>query len=333
MNRLRRRAHLLSALALTLVAGCVHRPRPTDHLFPAPLTAMGHRGASALAPENTMAAFREAAALGVPFELDTRFVGSGELIVLHDDDLERATGAPGKASERSLAELQRLDAGTHFDPAWAGEPIPTLDQVFAELGGKVVINVEVKSVKGTDNKVLAAAVARAIEARGLVDKVIVTSFSPFLLAALRAENPAIARGQLYGTFKDADLNGIEKALLRNLAFNRRALPDVLSVEHVMINARYLKKMHKRGYKVFAWTVNEVADMERLIDLGVDGIITDHPDQLIEVMRRRGLPVPKPAIPRPPRPEQAEASADAPAPDAPAPADDAPAPAPDDAAER
>lgn len=252
---------------------------------------MGHRGAAGLAPENTMAAFRKAASLGVPFELDIRFAGSGELIVLHDDELRRVALAPGLASERSLDELRSLDAGSHFDRSFAGEPIPTLDQVFAEIAGDVVINVEAKSIKGTDNDALADALADAVEARGVTDQIVVTSFSPFFLAALRKRNPDIARGQIYGTFKDSDLKWYERVLLRNLAFNRRALPDILVVEHVMIDARFLRKMHRRGYRVFAWTVNERPEMERLLADGVDGIITDHPDLLIEVMSARGMPTP------------------------------------------
>ena len=238
-----------------------------------------------------MAAFRKANALGVSFELDIRFAGSGELIVLHDDELERVAWSPGLASERSLTELKALDAGSHFDTAFAGEPIPTLDEVFAEIAGDVVINVEAKSIKGTDNAALANALADAVEARNAVDQIVVTSFSPFFLAALRERNPDIVRGQIYGTFKDSGLKWYERVLLRNLAFNRRALPDILSVEHVMVDARFLRKMHRRGYKVFAWTVNERPEMERLLGLGVDGIITDHPDLLLEVMRAQGMRTP------------------------------------------
>jgi len=286
----------LYLLALALVSACVHRPRPTSHLFPE-VTAMGHRGAAGLAPENTMAAFRTAAQLGVPFELDIRFAGSGELIVLHDDALDRVAWAPGLASERSLEELRALDCGSHYDASFAGERIPTLDEVLGEIHGDVVINVEAKSVKGTGNAVLADSLADLLEARGAVKQVVVSSFSPFFLAALRERNPEIARGQIYGTFKGSELKWYERVLLRNLAFNRRALPDILAVEHVMVDARFIRKMHRRGYKVFAWTVNERPEMERLLELGIDGIITDHPDTLLEVMKAQGLPIPAGHPPR------------------------------------
>ncbi len=85
-------------------------------------------------------------------------------------------------------------------------------------------------------------------------------------------------------------------LLRNLAFNRRALPDVLSVDEAMVDARYLRKMHRRGYRVFAWTVDDPARMRELIELGVDGIITDRPDRLLELRGDAGPPPPAPRAP-------------------------------------
>ena len=284
LRRLRALLALLVALALAPV-GCVHRPRPTDHLFPAAFTPMGHRGAAGLAPENTMAAFHEAAELGVPFELDVRFAAGGDLIVFHDDDLQRLAGVPGRPDQRTLADLKQLDVSQRADVHHRRERIPTLDEVLQVFGGRVVINVEIKAGKGADPGPIADAVVAAIERRGLQDRVLITSFNPFVLEKVRARAPQVRRGQIYGTFADADLRWIEKVLLRNLAFNRRALPDLLSVEHTLVTARYLEKMHRRGYKVFAWTVNDEAEMRRLIDLGVDGIITDRPDLLLQVAGR------------------------------------------------
>ena len=270
----------LALIALALApAGCLHRPRPTADLFPAAITPMGHRGAAGLAPENTVAAFHEAAERGVPFELDVRLTAAGDLVVFHDDDLERLAGAPGPIAARALDDLKQLDVGARFDPRFRGERIPTLDEVLHLFGGRVVINIEIKAGKGADPGPIADAVVAAIARHGLRDRVVVTSFNPFVLERVRARDPAIRRGQIYGTFADADLRWIEKVLLRNLAFNRRARPDLLSVEHTLVTPRYLAKMRRRGYKVFAWTVNDEAEMRRLIDLGVDGIITDRPDRL------------------------------------------------------
>lgn len=279
-----RRRFLPGGVLSCMLAACVHDPRPTEDLF-GPFTVQGHRGAAGLAPENTIAAFDAAAELGVGFELDTQLASDGVLVVFHDDALERLTPETGPVGERSADELGRLDAGSHFDPSFKGQGIPTLDAVLDRYGREVVINVEVKAGKNADVDRLADAVVGLLEARGLAQRVLVTSFSPFVLEAVRRSNPEIRRGQIYSDFRGASgLSPLERVMLRNLAFNRRARPDVLSVNHDMVDARYLRRMHRRGYRVFVWTVNDPEDMRRLLDLGVDGIITDRPDLLLDVMR-------------------------------------------------
>lgn len=281
-------AVVLLALGL-VVPGCVHRPRDTDALFEE-FTIQAHRGGAELAPENTMAAFDRAVELGVGFELDVMLSADGVPVVFHDDALDRLTNGEGPLAAQDLQLLRGLDAGLHFDEAFVGERIPTLDEVLARHGHDVVINIEIKSTKGADNEALAREVVRTVHHRGLQDRVLVTSFSPFLLEAIRREDPELARGQIYSRFEGAkSLRWIEKVLLRNLAFNRRALPDVLSVHESMVDARYLRKMHRRGYRVFAWTVDDPARMRELIELGVDGIITDRPDLLLEVAAGVGPP--------------------------------------------
>jgi len=266
-----------------LAAACVHDPRPTDDLFD-PFTVQGHRGAAGLAPENTMAAFGVAAALGVGFELDTQLSADGVLVVFHDDELDRLTPASGPVASRTATELAQLDAGVHFGPGFEGERIPTLAAVLEAFADDVVINVEIKAGRDTDVDALAAAVIEVLEQKGLEQRVLVTSFSPFVLEAVRKRNPAIRRGQIYSDFRGASsLSPIQRSLLRNLAFNRRARPDVLSVNHRMVDGRYVERMHRRGYRIFAWTVNDADRMRTLVDLGVDGIITDRPDLLLDVL--------------------------------------------------
>lgn len=106
---------------------------------------IGHRGARALAPENTLAGFRLAAKYGHGFELDTMLCKTGELVVIHDYSLDRVTNGKGKVKDSSLADIKHLDAGSHFSPEYKGEQIPTLDEVLNEFGGKAVIDIEIKS--------------------------------------------------------------------------------------------------------------------------------------------------------------------------------------------
>lgn len=263
-------------LALLLTLACAHSPRDVESLLPGEVTAFGHRGAAGLAEENSVAAFEEAMRLGVAFELDVHLTADGALVVTHDGDLSRLTGHPGEVSEMSLAEVKALQLAD-------GSAIPTLPEVFALVDGAVTINVEVKSGKGVDNVALAAAVAEAIAAYPHRDKLVVTSFSPFLLAELAKVAPEIPRGQLIATYEDSDLKGYEKLLLKRMAFNRGADVDFVAVEHVMADARYLRKQHRRGYPVVVWTVNDPARMQELIALGVDGIISDRPDLVLEAL--------------------------------------------------
>lgn len=274
--------HLLFLPVLLL--GCAHNPRSSAHLFTESVTVMGHRGARAVAPENTAAGFEVAAALSLPFELDTTLCGSGELVVIHDDTLERTTDGAGLVSETSLEVLSTLDAGASFGAAFVGEPIPTLEQTLAQFADRVLVNIEVKAGPGAEAEALAAAVVSLIEERGLVERVIVTSFNPFVLEQVRLKNPDIFRGQIYGTFRGTELGLLARILLKNLAFNRKAVPDLLMVESAMVNQRYIQKMHRRGYRVFTWTVNAPDEVRRVRAAGVDGIITDDPAATLRLIR-------------------------------------------------
>ncbi len=254
-----------------------HGPRTqlARERFALPVQIMGHRGAAGLAPENTLAAFHVARELGVPFELDVAVCKTGELAVMHDDRLERTTNGRGPVAEATRAELAALDAGTSFDPRFAAQAVPTLNEVFEQIRGSVLVNIEIKTAKPARRA--AKAVVDLIRTQGLGAQVIVTSFDPFVLQQVRELDSSILRGQIYGTFEGSGLARYKKFLLRNLLLNRLAQPDLLMVEHTMVSAKYLKRMHRRGYLVFAWTVNDAPQMSSLIDLGVDGIITDRPD--------------------------------------------------------
>jgi len=172
------------------------------------------------------------------------------------------------------------------DAAFAGEGLPLLDDVLARFGQDVIIDVEVKSPRDEgpfEAAELGTAVAQAIVNAGLEERVFVTSFNPYILEAIKEEAPTILRGQLTGTFQDADLSAFQKAALKGLWLNGKAVPDILGVEDARLTPSYIKKMKKKGYRLFAWTVNDPERMKDLIELGVDGIITDEPDVAREAL--------------------------------------------------
>ncbi len=277
---------------LTLLAGCsFHDPRSAADLFEDGVVIIAHRGFSAIAPENTNAAFQAAAELGVPFELDVTLCADEVLCIIHDDTLDRTTDGSGPIDEATWSEVSALDAGSWFDPAFTGERIPRLDEVLATFADDVVVDIEIKSPRDDgpfDADKLGRTVARAVVDAGFEDRVFITSFNPYVLEAVRDEAPGILRGALTGTFKDADLAFYEKWALKGGWLNKKSVPDILGVEDARLTENYVKRMKDKGYTVLAWTVNDTARMIELVGWGVDGIITDVPDEAIVAMQEAGF---------------------------------------------
>jgi glycerophosphoryl diester phosphodiesterase len=230
---------------------------------------IAHRGASARAPENTLAAFALARRLGAhAVELDARICGSGEAVVFHDETLEALTGAPGRVAETPLAVLRSLKVK-------GAEPIPLLEEVLdaADRPGGVVI--EMKTDAWWRRPAIAARVAEAIRRTdaGARGPIVVSSFHPGALMALRRIAPQHPRALLAHAGQALPLR---RCWLAGYVHARE-----LHLEACMITARTLERARRAGRFVVAWTVNERAEEERLRALGVDGIITDHPELFVE----------------------------------------------------
>ena len=166
-----------------------------DFPFVKPLV-LGHRGASAHAPENTLAAFRLALEQGADgIELDARLTRDREVMVLHDAGVERVSGGAGQMSELTRAEIQRLDTGSRFGPAFSGERIPALEEVFTTFGDRPVYEIEIKNFSspgdGLEGKVLGL-----ILRFGLQQRVLITSFNPLAVRFFRRELPQAPAGLL-----------------------------------------------------------------------------------------------------------------------------------------
>lgn len=222
----------------------------------------GHRGAREVAPENTMAAFQKALALGADgIELDVMLSADGIPVVIHDYTLERTTNGRGRVAEHTLAQLRALDAG-------GGEPIPTLAEVLDAFGDSLRINIELKIASAADDG-LVARVAQLVAERGLFDTVLISSFNPLALWRMRRADARLARGLLYAP-------GVPLYLRRAWVAPFLAL-DAMHPHFSMVDAVYMRWARRRGYHVNVWTVNDPGEMERLLDLGVDVLITDRPD--------------------------------------------------------
>jgi glycerophosphoryl diester phosphodiesterase len=229
-----------------------------------------HRGASGRAPENTLAAFRLAMEMSAEMcELDVQQTADDRLVVVHDDTLDRTTGAKGNVWEMTLAELQRVDAGVWFDKNFAGEKLPALEQVMALARGKMNLNIEVK-MHGHERDVAALVVA-TIRREKFADQCVITSFDWRIINQIKKNAPDLQVGYIFG-WKEFSVEVFDGPV------------DLLSAHYSLIDADFLERARAAGKKVHVWTVNYQWLMRRLIKLGVDGIITNYPERLREVIK-------------------------------------------------
>lgn len=234
------------------------------------LLAFGHRGAAAHAPENTLASFAEASRLGADgVELDVQLSADKQLVVFHDDQLERVTNGRGALAEHTLAELQSLDAGSWFSPRFAAETIPTLSEVFEALAGTALqVNVELKH--GPRMSELVDATLAVVRDAGARAKVVYSSFDFRALRLLRERDPDAAIGVLFV------YGGEEKALQEATRLSACNIhPPTLSA-----SADLVAQAHAEGRQVWVWTANEASDIDRLVAAGVDAIMSDYPDRVV-----------------------------------------------------
>jgi glycerophosphoryl diester phosphodiesterase len=238
--------------------------------------AAAHRGASGERPENTLAAFERALELRVDFiELDVHLSSDGVPVVIHDDDLQRTTNGSGSVRSKTLAELKALDAGTWSESPWPDQRIPTLSEVFASFGGQTRFLIEIKTgpfdFAGIEDKV-----EHEIRQVGLVDSVVVISFDHWVLRRLRNANPSLATGALYAC-RPADPVGLARA----------AGADLLMPHWAFVNGEDVRVSHDAGLSVFPWTVDEPDAIRALVRLGVDGIVSNWPDRVMELRKSAG----------------------------------------------
>jgi len=235
---------------------------------------IAHRGASSAAPPNTLAAFEKAVELGADgIEFDVHLSADGVPVVIHDFTVDETTDGSGRVARMTLTQLELLDAGSSFDPAFAGEHIPTLAQVLETYGNRLLLNIELKDLNLGDSGLERAVIAQ-VERHGLGDRVILSSFNPFSLRRAKKIAPHIPVGLLYAP---------DLPLLLRRAWLAPLFPhEARHPEHSMVDARYMACARQRGYRVNTWTVDDPDEMRRLIALDVDGIVTNLPDVLCRV---------------------------------------------------
>jgi glycerophosphoryl diester phosphodiesterase len=243
--------------------------------LPSPVV-VAHRGDKAYAPENTISAFEQAAEKGADaIEFDVKLSADNQVIVLHDQTVDRTTNGIGNAAKLPLAVLQELDAGVQFPGHFPGEKIPALEDVFETVGKRIFMNIELTNYS-TPNDALVLKVVELVKKHGLQSRVLFSSFFARNLQKARLLLPGVPRGLLA-------LPGLTGLWSRT--FGWRGNYAALNPFRTDVNARLVDRIHAAGKLVNAWTVTAEEDVRRIIGLGVDGIITDDPALVLRLLGR------------------------------------------------
>lgn len=234
-------------------------PRPTIY---------AHRGSSANAPENTLAAFELAIRQGADgIELDAKLTADGQVVVIHDPTTNRTTGVNGVVAQMNLAELKKLDAGSHFDYGFRGEHIPTLDEVFETVGHRIFINVELTNYTSPLDG-LPDAVADIVLRHKLEKRILFSSFNPVALIRIKRRLSKTPVGLLALPGKSGAWS---RSWLGRLVGYQALHPETSDLSEDLI-----KKIHQWNCRVHVYTVNAEQQMRQFFDWRVDGIFTDDP---------------------------------------------------------
>jgi glycerophosphoryl diester phosphodiesterase len=257
----------LSLLPVALLAGCFGMPR-FDEGTSANMTnkqclTIAHRGASRYAPENTIEAFLKAFEQGADtVELDVRLTADGQLVVMHDAEVDRTTDGHGAVRDLTLAQLKKLDAGAWFNPRYKGATIPTLAEALRAIkrrDGAVLVE-----IKTPESALVPMLVANCIRAENMHNAASVISFHTTPLNVIKKYSPNLRLGHLVFPHHHQLHQSWPSAYHLALGFGGRLDRDVIG------------SLHRQGHTVYAWTINSANDMVRLMSDGIDGIITDDP---------------------------------------------------------
>ena len=271
------RRKIAAALTLLLLLGegtyLVVLASSHDSAVNSLLTTMGvtaHRGGALMAPENTISSLGYTIDSGADFaEIDVQETKDGELVLLHDNSLKRTAGVNKNVWEMDYAEIEKLDAGSSFHKKFRGEKIPTLDEVLKFCKGRLDLNIEIKY--NGKNRGIVHKVVRAIRENGFEDYCVVTSMNYGFLEQIKETAPEIRTGYIM-TMTYGSTANITAA-------------DFFSVKHTYVTESFVKEAHGMGKEIHAWTVNYRGDVRRMIDMGVDNIITDDPVMVRKVQGR------------------------------------------------
>ena len=238
-----------------------------------PPLRIAHRGASGegLAPENTLAAFEKAIQLGIDvLEIDVHATRDGQIVVLHDAAIDRTTGGTGLVAELSSEQVRRADAGSWFGADFTGERVPLLEEVLDLARHRALVLIEIKADFITER------ILQVVETVVAAEHVVLQSFNPATVERIKLLAPALPTALLIGQLPTTPSRVRARRLVQQVL---QVGANVLAIWHATLTPPFLEEMRKRGIAVWAWTVDQDIIMRDLAMMGVQGIITNYPDQL------------------------------------------------------
>ena len=249
---------------------------------------IAHKGASGIAPENTLAAFAMALEMGVDMvELDVRQTKDEEIVVIHDETLDRTTNGKGLVHDYTLEEIKQLDAGSWFDPEFSDQRVPTLKEVLDIIKGKCKVLIEIKHTDHPHYEDFAEKLIDVIkkEKNGFEWCILQSYEMEYLEAAHEYDHRVQTKKLLIGE----DSTPLFAFYIETKMHLGRASKEggrllALNPEYTTLSTRRVFRMHARGFKVYTYPVNDRKDMIRMLHMGVDGIITDYPERLLEIKK-------------------------------------------------
>ncbi|MDR0705204.1 MAG: hypothetical protein LBF88_09465 [Planctomycetaceae bacterium] len=250
--------------------------------LPIPLM-LAHRGLSGLAPENTLTAFKWAVAIGASStECDVHRTADGVLVLSHDRNTKRTTGYDGDITKMTFEEVRKLDAGSWKGKHFAGEQIPTLEEYLNILKGtKCTPIIEIKQA-GTEKDII-----ELLAKLEMTEDVFIVSFITKSLAEIKRLEPRVKFVHIFGWKVEGSAESNAEAFATKLVDEAGKVgTDMVSLYHGMISKKLIDLLHEKGIYVWAWTINDVARMNTLLDWEVDNIGSDRADILIEVIKQR-----------------------------------------------
>ncbi len=248
---------------------------------------IAHKGASGIAPENTIVAFQKALDLGVDMiELDVRHTKDEEIIVFHDSTLERTTNGRGLVEDKTLSEIKELDAGSWFHPDYVGEKIPTLKEVLDLVDGRCKVLIEIKHMDHPHYHDFAEKLIDIVkEEKNGFEWCILQSYEEKYLEEAHAYDDRIQTKKLLIGEDSAPLIAFYVETRVHLGRSKKETRlNALNPHYKTLSPRRVFRMHARGFEVFTYPVNERDDMIKMLNMGVDGIITDFPGRLMKLRK-------------------------------------------------